>query len=279
VAQRPNPGRRNNRRGQGRSRSVQWVCDLIRTELLTGEHADVPLPGEDVLIRRYGVSRGVVRDVLAILAEQGVVERVRGAGTFATAPGALRHEIDVSRDLAQDVNATGTRIAIRTTYADLHPAPPFIAGTLEVPVGEDVVIVESVTSLDGFPLSLRSAFMPADPFGVLVTDPAADLDRSPYDLISEVLRTPVGDTELQISSSTADPIAAEALHVSPGSALLDTTRLVRAADGTPVEYSMSHARADRLVVSTVMRACDGPPSAAHELRASPRIGRGSAQAS
>lgn len=254
---------RNPRRGPGRSRTVQWVCDLLRTELLSGDWADAPLPGEDALIRKYGVSRGIIREVLAILAEQGMVERVRGAGTFALAPSALQHEIEISRDLAQEVNADGTRVAIRTTYASLHPAPSFIAERLEIRPGAEVLILESLTSLDGFPLSIRSAFMPADPFAVLLSQPARSLNRSPYELIADVLHEPVGDTELQIGGSSADPISAESLRVNVGFPLLDTSRVIRARDGRPLEYSMSHVRSDRIVFSTVMRSFgefdQGPP--------------------
>jgi GntR family transcriptional regulator len=281
VAQPSGQGYRNPRRGPGRTRTVQWVCDLLRTELLSSDSAETPLPGEDALIRKYGVSRGIIRDVLAILAEQGMVERVRGAGTFPVAPSALQHEIEVSRDLAQDVNSDGTRVAIRTTYASLHPAPTFIAGRLEIPVGGEVVILESVTSLDGFPLSIRSAFMPADPFAVLLDLPSHSLNRSPYELIADVLDEPVGDTELQIGCSTADPISAGFLQVDVGFALLDTSRVVRALDGRPLEYSVSHARSDRLVFATVMRSFAGqggtPPR--HLRTAPPLDGDGSAQAS
>ncbi|MFI6826456.1 GntR family transcriptional regulator [Kribbella sp. NPDC050241] len=258
---------RGSRRGPGRSRTVQWVCDLLRTELLSGDWAEAPLPAEDALIRKYGVSRSIIRDVLAILAEQGLVERVRGAGTFALTPSALQHGIEVSQDLAQDVNTQGTRVAIRTTYASLHQAPAFIAERLELPVGAEVVILESVTSLDGFPLSIRSAFMPADPFAVLLTGSFASLNRSPYELIADVLHEPVGDTELQIGCSSADPISAEALRVDVGFALLDTSRVVRALDGHPLEYSVSHARSDRLVFATVMRGpvSRTPPSGAPSM--------------
>jgi GntR family transcriptional regulator len=280
----PRSGQRSRspRRGPGRSRTVQWVCDLLRTELLSGDWSEQPLPGEDALIRKYGVSRGIIRDVLAILAEQGMVERVRGAGTFPLAPSAFQHEIEVSRDLAQEVNAQGTRVAIRTTYASLHPAPSFIAERLEIGSGAKVVILESVTSLDGFPLSIRSAFMPADPFAVLLDHPVSGLNRSPYELIAEVLHEPVGDTELQIGCSGADPISAGLLQVNVGFALLDTSRVIRALDGRPLEYSVSHARSDRLVFAHVMRSFGNPSgqSPPRRLRsAPPPAGDGSAQAS
>jgi GntR family transcriptional regulator len=281
VAHPSDQGKRNPRRGPGRSRTVQWVCDLLRTELLSGDWAEEPLPGEDALIRKYGVSRGIIRDVLAILAEQGMVERVRGAGTFALAPSALQHEIEVSRDLAQEINTNGTRVAIRTTYAALHPAPSFIAERLELPTGAEVVIIESVTSLDGFPLSIRSAFMPSDPFAGLLDRPASTLNRSPYELIADVMCEPVGDTELQIGCSGADPISAGFLQVDVGFALLDSSRVIRAMDGRPLEYSVSHARSDRIVYATVMRSfgkTGEPPPRRLRTAPPPVEGDGSAQA-
>jgi GntR family transcriptional regulator len=95
--------------------------------------------------------------------------------------------------------------------------------------------------------------MPADLFAVHMTDGTVNLHRSPYEVIEDVLNEPIGDTELQISCSNADPITAESLGVDVGFALLNTTRIVRALNGRAVEYSISHARGDKLVFSTMMR--------------------------
>jgi GntR family transcriptional regulator len=85
-------------------------------------------------------------------------------------------------------------------------------------------------------------------------------------LIADVIDEPVGDTELQIGCSMADPISAASLQVDVGFALLDTSRVVRSLDGRPMEYSVSHARSDRILFATVMRgpadrsgAADVPP--------------------
>lgn len=246
-------GKRTRPRSRRRLSSVQWVCDLLRMELISGAYTDSPLPSEDALIRKYGVTRGTIREVLSILGDQGTIERVRGSGTFVLAPSALHHDLAISQDLAQDVNARGTRVVIRTTYASIHAATDFIAEKLEIAPGADIVIVESMTVLDGTPLSIRSAFMPADLFAVHMTDGTVNLHRSPYEVIEDVLNEPIGDTELQISCSNADPITAESLGVDVGFALLNTTRIVRALNGRAVEYSISHARGDKLVFSTMMR--------------------------
>jgi GntR family transcriptional regulator len=250
------PLRRHRPAGKNTERwtTVRWVCDLMLAELMAGTFPNGVLPSEDALIRKYSVTRGVIRQVLLVLQEQGMIERVRGAGTFVVAPSILLHGIDESRDLAQEVNAKGTRAVIRVAHIDLHPATEFIADMLQIAAGDDVVILETFTHLDGFPLSMRTAFMPASRFGMLMTDSSIDLGRSPYEIFAEVLSEPIGETQLWIGSSTANRLLADALDIQPGNALLDTTRVIRDRTGVPLEYSISHARADRLIFSTVMRA-------------------------
>lgn len=239
-------------RGLERRQAVQWVTDLIRIELLQSGSVD-PLPSEDALIKTYQVSRGVIREALHILREQGVIERVRGAGTFVLGPGPLMHAVDESRDLAQEVNSVSPRVAIHSGYVGLHASTPLVAGRLGLSTGDEIVIMESMSALDGYPLSVRTAFMPADPFAVLVNR-ELNLDRSPYELISEIINAPVGDTDLQISCSNADALCAAQLRVPVGFAVLDTSRVVRAVGGAPLEFSISHARADRLAFTHVMRS-------------------------
>ena len=246
-------------RASERVTSVRWVCDVLRAEVLSGRYADGVLPSEDALLRRYGTSRGVIRQVLLVLQEQGVLERVRGAGTFVVAPAIWLHQIEESRDLAQEVNAQGMRVVIRKVHVGLHRATDFIADMLDVQSEDELVLLETATFLDGFPLGMRTAFMPADRFGVLVSDASINLDRSPYEIIAEVLHEPIGETELYIASSTADRIVADELNVKVGTALLDTTRIIRDVQGAPLEYSISHARGDRLVFTTMMRV---PPDRA-----------------
>lgn len=240
-------------RGSERVQAVQWVSDLLRIELLHSYNSSA-VPSEDSLIKKFRVSRGVVREVLQLLREQGVIERVRGAGTFVLSPGPLLHQLDESRDLAQDVNSVAPRIAIHTGYVGLHHSTEFVASKLGIRADDDIVIMESMTALDGYPVSVRTAFLPADPFAMIIDNPAVNLDRSPYEVISDIITEPIGDTDLEISCSNADALCAAELRVPVGFALLDTSRVVRAVGGDPVEFSISHARADRLAFTHVMRS-------------------------
>lgn len=233
--------------------AVRWVHDVLRHELQSGAFPDQVLPSEDALIKRYDVSRGTIRRVMELLREEGLIERLRGAGTFSLSPIMLNHGLSVSRDLAQDVNQDGTRATIFATHVERHPATDFIAEKLGLAAGDEVLIVETSTYLDGFRFSCRSAFMPIGIFGGV--DPQGlDFNRSPYTLLEELLEERPGDTCLNINAAVADESVAELLGISPGSPTLDSNRVIFSLAGEPIEYSISRARADRLTFTATMDA-------------------------
>jgi GntR family transcriptional regulator, transcriptional repressor for pyruvate dehydrogenase complex len=82
------------------------------------------LPSEEMLAKRFGVSRPVVREALARLRERGLVDTVNGSGTFVKPPDAdhltdafLRHlRVGARGSIGKAYEA---RIAIETTTARL----------------------------------------------------------------------------------------------------------------------------------------------------------------
>lgn len=62
--------------------------ELRLSELIvSGEIApDTKLPGQDTLARQFGVSRPVVREALARLGAQGLVDTINGSGTYVRRP-------------------------------------------------------------------------------------------------------------------------------------------------------------------------------------------------
>lgn len=231
--------------------SVRWVHDVLRHELRSGVFAANTLPSENQLIRRYNVSRGTIRRVMDLLRSEGLIERLRGTGTFILSPTTVNHAVNTSRDFAIDVNHAGTRVTIFCTHVERHPATDFIADKLAIDTGDDVLIVETITYLDGFPFSFRTAFHPLAifPDGEIG---GLDLNRSPYLLLRDLLGERPGDTTLHISAGIADESVNELLHVPMGSATLDTNRVIYSKAGEPIEYSVSRARGDSISFEVLM---------------------------
>ncbi|MFF3893449.1 GntR family transcriptional regulator [Streptomyces sp. NPDC001812] len=78
----------------------QQVAAAIREAILAGEFApDSPLPSESQLIARYGVSRPTVRNAIAALRAEGLIDVRHGKGSFVRSDGqpALTIERRISR--------------------------------------------------------------------------------------------------------------------------------------------------------------------------------------
>lgn len=78
----------------------QQVAAAIREAILSGEFApDSPLPSEAQLIARYGVSRPTVRNAIAALRAEGLIDVRHGKGSFVRSDGqpALTIERRISR--------------------------------------------------------------------------------------------------------------------------------------------------------------------------------------
>ena len=85
----------------------QLIIDgIARDGLQPGD----PLPGEHRLCERYGISRTVVRQALAQLEHEGLVERVKGKGTFVSRPRTSESLVHTLVGLYDDVERRGGHV-------------------------------------------------------------------------------------------------------------------------------------------------------------------------
>lgn len=206
-------------------------------------------------MHRYDVSRGVVRDALQMLRTQGLLERVRGAGTFVVAPAQVRHHIEVSQDISGELAHGRARSSWEVLGWSMRPAPGVIAERLGIGTGDTVFCLERRAMLDGLPLSMRASWLVGTTAKPLL-EPGVDLHSSLYQLLEETLGIRVGNTELVIETENADPLTASPLGVKLGTALFRMQRTVFDRDGGRIEYSIAHSRSDRMALVTVMQQGD-----------------------
>lgn len=239
-------------RNRNRLPAVRRVRDLLRSEVVRGRFPRGVLPSELRLVAQYGVSRGVVREVLDLLRDEGLIDRLQGAGTFVVAPEPSPHGIEVLRALPDDIDRAGARLTWDVLDLGRLPAPPLVADRLGVAEGDDVVYLERVTSLDGRPFTQRSSWFPQD-VGAPLLEPGVDLRTSMYDVLEDQLGRPVASAELRVEATAADAAIAPVLEIAVGAPVLLTERRLLALDGRPLELSFGRARGDRMVLTTVMR--------------------------
>ncbi|MCH7230559.1 GntR family transcriptional regulator [Glycomyces sp. L485] len=232
-----------------RSGPVRRIRDVLRTRILEGVYGALPLPSETDLALEFNASRNVVREVLALLRDEGLVTRIQGSGTFVVSAKA-DHGLDRLRGLAETFDSRYPRVTNRILLAELVPAVPLVAERLRIEPGAPVMALERLRMLDGEAVSLDASYLPADVGEPLLMH---DLEhRDVFSLIESELGLPLGEARVVIESVAADPTVAGVLEARVGSPLLYVERLAHTDDGRPVDLEFLRFRGDRISLSTLL---------------------------
>ena len=126
--------------------------EVLKEQIESGAWATgEALPSEPELARRFGVSRVVVRQALAILEDDRQIVRVKGRGTFVAEPKLDARAGGLSRTL---VVPRPAEVALQAL--DLRPVQveASIRRELEADLAEEILRVTTCLSLRGVPLSI-----------------------------------------------------------------------------------------------------------------------------
>ena len=111
--------------------------------------------------RQYSVSRTVVRQALVELENEGLVLKVKGKGTFITGRKLDTSFIQDTLGFYESMARAGHAVQSRILRLALEPSSVEVARLLETGVGEEVIGFDRVRSVDGRPVQVVRAFMPA----------------------------------------------------------------------------------------------------------------------
>lgn len=213
---------------------------LIREDVASGRlGADDALPAERDLALRLGVSRVTVRKALRGLVEEGMLRRRHGSGTYVARSGE-RVEQPLSRltSFSEDMRAHGRLPGTRWLERAQDLASADESDALELPRGARVTRLKRLRLVDGAPIAIEHALVPA----AAISDPAL-VDVSLYDALAAAGLRPVRAVQrlcaLELEREEAALLGAEA-----GTAAVALTRLAYLADGRPIEFTRSLYRGD-----------------------------------
>ena len=215
---------------------------LIESITRDGLTPGAPLPGEHRLCERYGISRTVVRQALAQLEHEGIVERVKGKGTFVARPRTAESLVHTLAGLYDEVERRGGHVHSDVLRHERQEASIEVAAALELEPGDPVVLLERLRHVDGDAWSLSTTWMPAwageHSFG-------PDLeDTSLYRLLaSHGITATHGVRSAEATVATHDQAAL--LGIRTGAALLRLRSVSRDAADRPIEFFIAYHRGDR----------------------------------
>lgn len=203
------------------------------------------LPAERELAAQLRVSRVTVRQALALLAQQGLLTRRHGSGTFVASPAS---ETRPSRPLgllssfSEDVRSRGQTPGAQVLAFEQGRPTPHETMSLALSPSEGVYRLRRLRTSSGEALAVEDSTLPAALVGPLS---ASDVtDASLYALLAARGLGPRRAIR-HLRAVNADSQLAGLLGVPVGAALLATERVSWTTGGRPVEYARAHYRGDR----------------------------------
>lgn len=226
-----------------RADRARQVADVLRHQIHAGAH-DHGLPSEQDLTIEFSASRNIIREALTVLKTEGLIDRGPKVGTHVTQR-KLDHGLDTLLGLKETFSGHGeVRNQVRAAAA--VTAPPSVAHRLQLPPGEQVVLIERLRYLGDLPLSLDVTYLVPRIGAEVLGHPLESLDLFP--LIERAGGRRLGAASLALEAIPADPHSASLLQVPDGAPLLMLERLTSLDDGTPVDLEYIRMRGDRITM-------------------------------
>jgi GntR family transcriptional regulator len=235
------------------------IADHLRTAIVKSElEAGAQLPSERELMASYGAARGTVRQAIAALRAQGLIDVQHGRGAFVrTQPPvrrlahdrfARRHRDAGKAAYLAELEAEGRRPEVEVLGIDSAPATPEIARRLQLTEGAPVLVRRRRYLADGQPMELATSYLPLDLVaGTKIGEPNPG-PGGIYARLEEMGHRLKRFTE-DVSARMPLPEEARALQLPAGVPVFVLVRTAYDSEGRPVEVCDTTMAADRYVLS------------------------------
>jgi GntR family transcriptional regulator len=223
-----------------------WIPQHRRIEQVLRERIHTLRPGDRLpsdaeLVAEFGVSRMTARNAMQRLAEEGLVARHPGRGSFVAAPSTHRRTdrlLTFSSEMARRGRIPTSRLLARA----IRPSTRSEAAALALAPGEPVVEVRRVRLADGEPIALELAVLVvACARAVLGADLEAGSLHAAISASGLTLRSGTGT----VAAGAATAEDARLLDLRRGDPLLIERRVILDEDGRRIEATESRYPADR----------------------------------
>jgi GntR family transcriptional regulator len=214
--------------------------DLLRVTLADtpADSAENRVAGEAELMGEFSAPRDAVREALGLLADEGLILRRRGAGTFCS---------DESFSINVQVPAVGEplsrqfgerdRLTVRLLEWTWAPATTAVANRLdEVEAGDECLCVDYLLLRNDRPACVITNYLRRAEAAAL--SPTQFVDDF-YELLSHTGRQ-IRSQDLLLQPRLADPEVAALLDVEVGAPVMWMEQVIRDAAGRAIDFAVVH---------------------------------------
>jgi GntR family transcriptional regulator len=223
------------------------IALAIRNRILQQEwEIGQRIPSETELAKLYGVSRVTMRQAIAELVKDGVLERKRGSGTFINQkPIPLVHDLSLPHILAGRLRKMGLATSSRIIKAQTFPDPlPEVQQNLKITEKTPVAYLKRILLIGDEPTALNRSWFdnthcPDIAEQELIDNSLSKTLRERYGLVPAY-----ANNWLEVIRSTQE--TAELLDNRLDMPMILVRSVSYLADETPLEYSITEWLGDRI---------------------------------
>jgi GntR family transcriptional regulator len=220
--------------------SYRRIEQALRERIARLQPGD-PLPSDSELCREFAVSRMTARNAMQRLADEGLVVRRPGRGSFVAEPPAHRRAdrlMTFSREMERRGRVPSSRILAR----EIRPSTPEEATRLGLRQGEPVVLLRRLRLADGEPIAIETAVLDRRCAAAVM---AADLEHGSLHAALAAAGFLLRRGISTIGAEAATHEDARLLETRRGDPLLVERRVILDSHGRRIEATESRYPADR----------------------------------
>lgn len=225
----------------------EQIAEYLR-DLVTDAQPGDRLPSEAELCARFGVSRMTARQAVQLLANDGLIDRKRGAGTFVRAHPVLR-DLGSPLSFSGSMRARGMTASSETLeWGEVEPDPDEQTA-LGLEKGAMGYVLERLRLADGTPMAIERVVMPRD----LALSLGDDFrGGSLHEAFRGVGRIPT-EAHAEVSARRATSRERDLLGLPPSGIVISERRTIFDQDGRALERTETRYAAGRYTFRAILR--------------------------
>jgi len=233
-------------KNNGSAPIYRQVCSILESEIRKSYSAGDTLPPEMQLADRFNINRHTVRRAVDELVTIGLVDRVRGKGTYVLGS-VVDYDIKSTTRFTENLESQGRRASSRVLRKVGVPALEEITHQLALGKDEPLVLVETLREVDEIPFCIVSHFFQYTRFYQVLKNYQ---QGSLHSFILEHYKLKLHRRQSLITAVAAEPDDAELLQLTKNAPVLRVKSLnVDAATQEPVEFVVTRFRGDAAQLS------------------------------
>ncbi len=222
------------------------IADHLRKLVASAIPGD-RLPSDAELCERFGVSRMTARQAVMVLANEQLLERKRGSGTFVSNPRVPR-ALGSPLSFSESMRLRGMQPTSRVLRAGLINLSAEAAAALGIESTAPAIGLERLRLADGIPMAIEHAAIPSIDSSLLDEDLTTGSLHAAFERTGRVPTRALAE----VGARTANKRERELLDLPTHGVVLSEVRTIFDQHSAPLEHTSTFYAAERYAFTAIL---------------------------